>query len=135
MFISQCKEPQKKLFLEIAYQIAKSDKKLASGEKRLLKLYQSEAELEDYQVGQMTLDQIKSGIKSATPEEQRIMALESLCMIRADDIVEEAETNLFHELFDIPSEAISEDFLFAAEEISQDIIRITHVALAIIRRK
>ena len=48
MFISQCKEPPKKLFLEIACQIAKSDKKLASGEKRLLKLYQSEAELEDF---------------------------------------------------------------------------------------
>ncbi len=134
MFLEYCSEENKKVFLEIAYYLAKSDGNFSHDEKRLLELYKQEANLSNYEPRKLSAQQIMSEIASAPPVEQRVMALEALCMIRVDEKITGREIKSFNKLFSIPSDAINEDFVMGAEEIAKDILRINDIALAIIRR-
>jgi uncharacterized tellurite resistance protein B-like protein len=129
MYLNFLEEREKKAFLEIAYNIAYSDGSFNENEAIVIGSYCNEMGIENPQfVNKREIREIAEEIVNA--QSKKIVILELMSLVNADNNFDDHERNMLHELIEIFS--IEQQFIAEAENWSRTLLETIEKGLFLI---
>ena len=96
MFLYRLNEEEKKAFLELAHYLARVDNNFMDKEKEIIKQYCIEMNIQDIEYDKNKFDLNKTLQKFKNPKSQKIVLLEIMALIYADNILHPAEKRVLN---------------------------------------
>ena len=124
MYLLQLETEERKLFLELAHNIANSDGIIVEQEKEMLERYRDEMNLSknEYTLQNLSLDIIIDKLSSSTKETKRILFLEALAIAFSDGLYDDNPKKITSKLRDAFNISLEK-----YEKIKHLLVQINHV--------
>jgi len=100
MFLNRLKEEEKKAFLELAHYVARCDGNFMDEQKKIIKQYCNEMQIEDIDFDEEKFDIYDTLSKIKNKRSQKIVLLEIMVLIYADDYLHEEERKVLEKMFE-----------------------------------
>jgi tellurite resistance protein len=100
MYLLQLETEERKLFLELAHLIANSDGIIVEQEEEMLERYRDEMNLshKEYEIQNLSLDNILAELKDHSLENKRMILLEVLAIAFSDGVYDEEQKQIIKKL-------------------------------------
>ena len=100
MFLNRLNEVEKKAFLELAHYVARCDGNFMDEQKEIIKQYCNEMQIEDINFKEEKFDIYDVLSKIKNKRSQKIVLLEIMALIYADDYLHEEERKVLEKMFE-----------------------------------
>lgn len=100
MFLNRLNETEKKAFLELAHYVARSDGDFMDVQKEIIKKYCMEMQIDDIKFDEEKFDIYETLSKIKNRRSRKIVILEIMALIYADNYLHEEERKVLEKMFE-----------------------------------
>jgi uncharacterized tellurite resistance protein B-like protein len=100
MFLNRLSQEEKGAFLELAHHIARSDNDFSEDQKSIIAKYCMEMQMEDIEYNKDTFDIYTTLDKIQNPRSRKVILLEIMALIYADDFLHEEERKVLEKILE-----------------------------------
>jgi len=100
MFLNRLSQEEKGAFLELAHHIARSDNDFSEDQKSIIAKYCMEMQMEDIEYNEDTFDIYTTLDKIQNPRSRKVILLEIMALIYADDFLHEEERKVLEKVLE-----------------------------------